>query len=113
MGDAPEKIFADRGLRGGLLYREQKMPDTIAEYTRSDLVAELTAENERLKQEREVLVSTSKLSLANLVAAHSLLSRSPKSAAPSDKMFDQMLSDYQSAIDKVRADLKAAMEAQK
>ncbi len=40
--------------------------------------------------------------LASLVAAHSLLSRSPKTAAPSDKMFDQMLKDYEKSIERGR-----------
>lgn len=35
--EAPERIYADRGPRGGLLYRELRMPDTIAEYVRADL----------------------------------------------------------------------------
>lgn len=40
---------------------------------------------------------------AHLVAAHSLLSKSPKTAAPSDRMFDQMLLDYEKSIERGRA----------
>ena len=64
-----------------------------------DRVAELEAENARLYE------STMDC-LASLCAAHSLLSRSPKTAAPSDKMFDQMLADYAATIGRTRAALK-------
>ncbi len=40
---------------------------------------------------------------AALVAAHSLLVRGGKKAAPSNKMFAQMLMDYQKSIDISRA----------
>lgn len=50
---------------------------------------------------REALEDT----LASLVAAHSLLSRSSKKAAPSDKMFDQMMADYAESIERARAAL--------
>ena len=36
--------------------------------------------------------------LASLAAAISLLEKSPKTAAPSNKMFDQMLADYRKAL---------------
>jgi len=39
---------------------------------------------------------------ASLVAAISLLERSPKTAAPSNKMFDQMLNDYRASIVRMR-----------
>lgn len=44
--------------------------------------------------------------LAHLVAAHSLLKSGGKKAAPSDRMFEQMLIDYQNSIDRIRAALK-------
>lgn len=50
---------------------------------------------------REALSQT----LASLVAAVSLLKRGEKSAAPSNKMFDQMMADYESAIASGRAAL--------
>ena len=43
--------------------------------------------------------------LVNLVAAVSLLEHSPKTAAPSNKMFDQMLADYRASIERGRAAL--------
>lgn len=43
--------------------------------------------------------------LASLAAAISLLERGGKEAAPSDKMFDQMLTDYRAALEAGRAAL--------
>lgn len=47
---------------------------------------------------------------AALAAATSLLERTPKAkkAAPSDRMFEQMLLDYHKALDEARAALTAA-----
>jgi hypothetical protein len=61
----------------------------------------LEAEVERL---REALIRTA----AHLAAAIDLLERGGKAAkraAPSDKMFDQMLTDYRNALDDARAAL--------
>lgn len=44
---------------------------------------------------------------AALVAAVELLERGGKKAAPSDKMFYQMLADYKRAIEEARAALRA------
>ena len=44
--------------------------------------------------------------LASLVGAVSLLKRGSKKAAPSDRMFDQMIADYEAAIERGRAALK-------
>jgi hypothetical protein len=46
---------------------------------------------------RELLDST-----ASLAAAISLLERGGKKAAPSDKMFDQMVKDYQKTLTSAR-----------
>lgn len=54
------------------------------------------------QHEREIVLDL----LAHLVAAVSLLERSPKTAAPSNRMFDQMIVDYQRAINRGRAYLK-------
>jgi hypothetical protein len=35
---APDRLYADRGPRGGWMFREDRMPDTVVEYVRSDLV---------------------------------------------------------------------------
>lgn len=45
--------------------------------------------------------------MASLVAAVSLLKRSSKMAAPSDRMFDQMIADYERSIEHGRAFLVA------
>jgi hypothetical protein len=44
--------------------------------------------------------------LASLTASISLLERSPKTAAPSDRMFDMMLGDYRKSADRARAALQ-------
>jgi DNA repair ATPase RecN len=62
---------------------------------------ELTAEREVSDKLEEALKDT----LSHLVAAASLLSRSPKTAAPSNKMFDQMVVDYETATKRSRAAL--------
>jgi len=54
-----------------------------------------------LAKAREALLDT----LASLVAAVSLLERSPKTAAPSNRMFDQMLTDYRASIKRARTAL--------
>jgi hypothetical protein len=54
---------------------------------------------------REAVMDT----LAHLVAATSLLSRGgTRKAAPSDKMFSQMLKDYAAAIERTLAALNAS-----
>ena len=45
---------------------------------------------------------------ASLAAAISLLERGGKKAAPSDKMFEQMLVDYRNSLERARAALKDA-----
>lgn len=44
---------------------------------------------------------------ASLAAAISLLERSPKTAAPSNKMFDQMLHDYRASLARARTFLRS------
>lgn len=56
---------------------------------------------------REELNEALKDVTVSLIGAHSLLSLSPKIAAPSNKMFDQMLADYQASIDRAHAVLNA------
>src|SRR5688500_12195059 len=53
----------------------------------------------RSAMNREILIDV----MASLAAAISLLERSPKTAAPSDKMFDQMLADYRKSLETARA----------
>ena len=80
-----------------IISRLQEVPGGVAE----DAIVEITnlkAENARL---REAALDA----LAGLVAAHSLLERGGKKAAPSNKMFEQMLCDYGAAITRARAAL--------
>lgn len=54
------------------------------------------------------LLEALKDTTVHLIAATSLLSRSSKKAAPSNKMFDQMLVDYNNSADRGRAAIAAA-----
>ena len=83
-------------------------PTALAAKRIRDLAAELDtaiARAEAAEAEAEILREALKDTTAHLVAAASLLSRSPKNAASSDKMFDQMLADYAASIDRARAAL--------
>lgn len=46
--------------------------------------------------------------MASLAAAISLLERSPKTAAASNKMFDQMLDDYRASLERARRHLESS-----
>jgi len=59
-------------------------------------------EADRIKELRRTLINT----VANLRAAISLLENGGKKAAPSDKMFEIMLSDYRAAADRAAALLR-------
>lgn len=65
------------------------------------LADRLEAQEALLREADEALIGT----LSGLVAAISLLERGGKKAAASDKMFDQMLKDYNASADKARATL--------
>ena len=72
--------------------------------SRNDIPPQDMAGDER---ERRVIVDLA----AHLAAAISLLERggnAAKKAAPSDKMFDQMLTDYRASLERARAALAAA-----
>ena len=64
---------------------------------------ERLAAEDMLKALRDVLPS--------LVAAVSLLEKGGKKAAPSDKMFDQMIADYKASIERGRAAYMKATDA--
>jgi hypothetical protein len=66
----------------------------------------LTAERDALKAENERLREAALDAAAHLVAATSLLRKGGKKAAPSNKMFAQMLVDYEAAIERTRAALQ-------
>lgn len=55
-----------------------------------------------MTERREIVIDL----LSSLVAAVSLLKKGPKKAAPSDRMFDAMVADYEKAIERGRAALK-------
>ena len=65
------------------------------EWLWADEITRLREENARL---REALIDT----LASLVASVDLLECGGKKAAPSDKMFEQMLVDYKNTIERGR-----------
>lgn len=43
MTDAPDKIYIDKGPRGGWMHRVEKVADTMHAYTRDDLCAAMVA----------------------------------------------------------------------
>jgi hypothetical protein len=72
---------------------------------RATALRSLAAERDALRAENARLREAALDALAGLVAAHSLLKRGGKKAAPSDKMFEQMLCDYDATITRARAAL--------
>jgi uncharacterized NAD-dependent epimerase/dehydratase family protein len=60
------------------------------------------AEIERLRGDLKRAVEAGVDVAASLSAAISLLQRGGKKAAPSDKMFNQMLADYNASLDRLR-----------
>lgn len=67
-----------------------------------DTTLEVARRLEQADALREALLGTT----ASLVAAISLLERGGKKAAWSDKVFEQMLVDYQASVDSARAVLQ-------
>lgn len=65
-------------------------------------------EANRLRRINQELVEAFSNVLAHLVAAHSLLQRGGKKAAPSDTIFMMMLKDCEKSIDEGRAALAKA-----
>ena len=74
-------------------------------------VAKLEAKLRTLTEQRDKAVEGLEDVLAHLMAANSLLSRSPKKGAPSNKMFDQMLADYRASEERGLSTLQALLEA--
>ena len=66
------------------------------------IIEELEAENAELKAKLVLAVEAGVDVAASLSAAISLLERGGKKAAPSDKMFAQMLVDYGASLDRFR-----------
>ena len=60
---------------------------------------------EELEAKLAKAVSASVDTAASLVAAISLLEKGGKKAAPSNKMFDQMMADYRASLERTRTTL--------
>ena len=96
----------------GLELRIRELEDELAEWKAKGSrgqIAQWRTDSLALAAEREVsdkLEKALKDTLSHLVAAASLLSRSPKTAAPSNKMFDQMVVDYKAAAKRARAAIR-------
>ena len=67
-----------------------------------DQIKAQAAEIERLRGDLKMAVEAGVDVAASLIAAISLLQRGGKKAAPSDKMFNQMLADYNASLDRFR-----------
>jgi len=81
----------------------------VGEVTLPTWVLALTAEAadriEELEAKLAKAVSASVDTAASLVAAISLLEKGGKKAAPSNKMFDQMMADYRASLERTRTTL--------
>ena len=73
--------------------------------TDAEMLKAQAAEIERLRFELKRAVEAGVDVAASLSAAISLLQRGGKKAAPSDKMFNQMLADYNASLDRLRTTL--------
>ena len=82
--------------------REQSALPAVQTVTAHAYRAGAAASAERIKELERALINTG----ASLLAATSLLENGGKKAAPSDKMFKIMLSDYRAAADRAAALLK-------
>jgi len=89
VADTPEEVLAKL---------TEVYPEALAVHT--DRIKALEAERDRLEG---ALIHTA----SHLAAAISLLEHGGKKAAPSDKMFDQMLKDYHGSLEMARAALKS------
>ena len=104
MSDRPREIWCDTGLYWDYVedWSEgswRNHDDWGGEkYVRADYVAELEA---KLAKAMEAGVDVA----ASLSAAISLLEQGGKKAAPSDKMFNQMLVDYKASLARFRTTL--------
>ena len=88
-----ERLMSDEQLRG---WTEDSSPAL------RHCATELLALRARVAKLEEATVDAA----ASLAAAISLLERGGKKAAPSDKMFEQMLVDYRNSLERARAALK-------
>lgn len=88
-----------------LVARLRRDATCTSHHEAADEIERLRAERDAARAESERLRGAGLGALATAVAAHSLLARGGKRAAPSDTMFLQMLSDYEVSIARARAAL--------
>lgn len=104
----PWRLLDDAGHPANIRIGSTRRPHVAKVYAES-LDRDPNCEaNARLIASAPDLLEALKDSLASLIAAISLLERGSKKAAPSDKMFDQMLADYQASADRARAAIRQA-----
>lgn len=105
-GVSPESIFSIAEDACDDLDEARKEMATLQEMMKLEepmaLVAQYKRERDEAREQVRVLRETGVSVTASLVAAISLLERGGKQAAPSDKMFYQMLDDYHSAVKEFR-----------
>ncbi len=97
------EVLSDR--EAVIFYAEQRGYASAMEAERKLHEARIeaqAAEIERLRGDLKRAVEAGVDVAASLSAAISLLQRGGKKAAPSDKMFNQMLADYNASLDRLR-----------
>ena len=100
---------AVRTMKRGARMRLDGIPDDPSFLSSSygpDVTSEIARRLDGAGAAREALLDTT----ASLVAAISLLEKGGRKAAWSDKVFEQMLVDYQASVDAARATLKGASQ---
>jgi hypothetical protein len=96
-------MLSDDRLIAILKHEASSCGQTDYKHQIADLIESLRAENEEL---RRVNIRAG----AALSAAISLLERGGREAAPSDKMFEQMLVDYKNSLDSLMVALRGEGE---
>lgn len=102
--DVPDRAWLQRQLEDATRRADSMMHSVInARQEALDCRHTIARQRDALRVARDVHIDV----LSSLVAAHSLLSHGGKTAAASDKMFDQMLADYAASIEHGRNALAA------
>jgi hypothetical protein len=81
-------------LRAQVILLERQFGEYVERF-----LSDVECTNDKLRRYKKALMETT----ASLAAAISLLERGRKKAAPSNKMFDQMILDYKKSLDAARA----------
>ena len=87
-------------------------PYARAAWANGDMYDDAASEIETLRANLEMAKNALRETIPSLAAAISLLSRSSKKAAASDKMFDMMLKDYQTSLDSGRSTYAQLLHAE-